>query len=97
MSINLEEAIKLHWAGRFAAAESAYRSILSIEPQNSGALQYLGLLRAREGNWNAAAELLDKSLAINPNAAEAHFQRGIVHEALGRPADAAESYGAALD
>jgi protein O-GlcNAc transferase len=96
MSVDLEEAIRLHWAGRVSEAENAYRSILSAQPGNAKAMHYLGLLRIREGNWKSAAELISRSLAIDPNSAEACYHFGIVLGALGRTDEALASYERAI-
>jgi predicted TPR repeat methyltransferase len=67
----LQEAIHAHKGGRLAEAEAAYRGILSEQPDNADALNFLGMLTCQTGNTVAAAELLRRSVEVdasNPHA-----------------------------
>ena len=44
-------ALARHRAGDFAQAEQLYRTVLSHQPNNAGALHMLGLLSFQAGRW----------------------------------------------
>jgi predicted TPR repeat methyltransferase len=62
----LETAIAAHKGGRFVEAEAAYRSILRRQPDNADALNFLGMLTCQTGNPQAAADLLQRSVEVDP-------------------------------
>ncbi len=72
MTDALQEAVRLHQAGRRAEAESRYRAILAREPANSDALHYLGLIQYGAGQWESAAELLQRSVRSQTTATLRH-------------------------
>ena len=52
---SLGAALTHHRAGQFAAAEAAYRRILSVAPNHPNTLNYLGILCHQTGRADAAA------------------------------------------
>lgn len=48
-------------------AKATFQTILSIDPQNSAALGYLGQFAVKEGDYDAAVPLLTQSLQENPH------------------------------
>ena len=96
MPVTLQNALDHYRAGRIAEAEKAYQTILSAEPRNSTALHLWGLLRANQGDWNAAAELISRSLVIDSRSPEAYVHFGMVLRALGRTADALANFDSAI-
>lgn len=84
----VERAAERHAAGQFAEAESAYRQILREEPDHPEALQLLGVLLAQGGRLAAGAELMQRSLALNPAQAGVHANLGNALIGLEQYADA---------
>jgi cephalosporin hydroxylase len=93
----LDIAVRHHTAGRLPQAQSMYRQILHINPNQPVALHLLGVITHQlEGNDNAV-DLITKALTIKPDYAEAHNNLGNVFNDLGRLEEAAASYHRALD
>jgi protein O-GlcNAc transferase len=81
----IELALQHHRAGRLAQAERVYRHVLEQQPNNSDAVHYLGLLSLQLGRRkDAAIELMNQSIALNPVAAAYHHNLGTVWLAEGR-------------
>lgn len=52
---------------KYDASESEFRKVLAINPQNSGAMNYLGYMLANRGlKLTEAAKLIEKALEIEP-------------------------------
>jgi predicted O-linked N-acetylglucosamine transferase (SPINDLY family) len=92
----LKAAVSYHQAGRLAEAKNLYGEILSQEPKNVAALQFLGVITCQEGAPRRAAELIGMALALRPDYAEAHNNLGTAMRTLGNLEDAATSYRRAL-
>jgi len=89
----LEEAFQHFRRNDLAAAEA----ILLGMPDQPSALHLLGVLRVRQQRLPEAAELIARSVAIQPREAQSQFNLGKVQTALGRQAEAVESLRAALE
>ncbi len=72
----IEQALQHHHAGRLQEAENLYRQILSTTPDNAKALHKLGVLSANKRNHEAAAELIERAIQINPNIGDYHNNLG---------------------
>lgn len=59
----LEAGIAEHRAGRLGEAERIYRRILVLEPGNSDALHWLGMVALQTGHGRAAIELMRRAIA----------------------------------
>ncbi len=92
----LDQAIKLQGCGNLAEAERIYTSLLSADPSNSTALQFLGVLRAQQGRNDDALSLIGAAIRSNPRSASALTNYGNVLMALGRPDEALASYDRSL-
>jgi tetratricopeptide (TPR) repeat protein len=76
-------------AGRDADAERTLRLLLTVEPQNAEALNYLGYLLANRGrDLEEAVRLVERALVVDPgnpayldSLGWAHFQRGDLAQA----------------
>jgi predicted TPR repeat methyltransferase len=79
--LSLHEAIALHKAGDYAAAESGYRECLQREPQDPSALHLLGLLRSHQGRNREAIDLMLQSLAAAPRYVDAWSNLGLAYYA----------------
>lgn len=62
----LREAIALHRQGELTLSERAYEKVLEIDPNQTDALQLLGVIAAQMGNTTLAIERVNRSIAINP-------------------------------
>ncbi len=71
-----QQALALHQSGQFARAQAIYEEILKIQPKHVDALHLLGLIAAQTRNPQRAVELIGKAIAIDPNNAAAHCNRG---------------------
>jgi Tfp pilus assembly protein PilF len=69
--------------GRLAAAESAYREALAIEPADSEVTLNLGVAIAAQGRHREAIGCFDDALKADPGFVAAHFNRGVALLQLG--------------
>jgi protein O-GlcNAc transferase len=92
----LRQALAYHQAGLLNEAEGLYRRILQSEPGHFDSLHMLGVIAYQRGSHAAALEKLGHALAIDPRAAPAHNNRGVVLAALMRLEEAIASYDHAI-
>ena len=92
-----ERALEHHRAGHLAEAEKRYRAILQREPQHADSLNLLGVIALQTGNVEAAFELVQRAVALRPDAAVCRNNLGQVLERLGRDDEAASCYAAAIE
>ncbi len=81
---------------RLDAAESLCREILKLEPDNSGALKFLGLIAYKTGHAGAAAKILARAAAYDDDNPELLFYLANAQFAAGAPGLAADHYGRAI-
>lgn len=62
----INHALSLHKAGNIAEALGIYAEILAIEPDDDQLLYFSGLGMLQLGEFEKAAEFLEKSFAVNP-------------------------------
>ncbi len=98
MSTNagIEEGIALQRNGDLEAAEAVYRRLLRDDPDDPGALHYLGLLRFQQDRLEEAGELIARSLQHDGANANAWSDLGTVRVRAGAPEDALEPFSRAL-
>ena len=89
-------AIQHHKAGRLSQAEAIYQQILDSNPNHSTALHLLGMIAHQEGKNNLAVDLITKSLAIEPDYAEAYNNLGVTLKKLGKLEEAVSNFCKAL-
>ena len=95
----LQEAIRLHQRGTSAdkaSAETVYRDVLAVQPDNALALHFLGVIHYQRGEIAAALPLLERAVAVQPAEAEFHNNLGLVLAAADRETEAVAAYRAAL-
>ena len=68
----LQQAMQSHQTGRLAEAEQLYRQLLNQAPHHSDALHLLGVLKAQQGDFESAHELIWQAIAANPEEAMFH-------------------------
>jgi len=89
--------MEAHQAGRFAEAENGYRCMLSSEPSNPDALNFLGMLRCQTGHPAEGAELLRRSVEVDPANAHAWINLGNVLVTLEKDQEALEAFTKATE
>ncbi|MGQ9371070.1 tetratricopeptide repeat protein [Azospirillum sp. ST 5-10] len=92
----LSIALDHQLAGRTAEAEALYVRILDAVPEEPNALHLLGLLHGQSGRLQSAEALIAKAAALRPEVGDYHANHAKVLRALGREAEAAEAFHAAL-
>jgi uncharacterized protein (TIGR02466 family) len=87
--MTIDDAIRLHRAGRLPEAERLYRSILDAEPQHPDALHLLGVLLTQTGEHDdgvgyiqAALKIHRDSVPFQSSLAQAYYRSGKVAEAV---------------
>jgi predicted O-linked N-acetylglucosamine transferase (SPINDLY family) len=90
-------ALQHHQAGRIAEAERGYRAILQRDPEHADALHLLGVIALQTGNLEPALALVQRAVALRPDAAVCRNNLGQVLDRLGRNAEAARCYAAAIE
>jgi predicted TPR repeat methyltransferase len=92
----LSVAIQLHRAGHLEEAETVYRRILEIAPDQPDALHFLGVLSHRRGRSESAIELIERSIAIDPSQPDRYNNLGNVFIELGRLPEATHALERAI-
>src|SRR5690606_36871525 len=89
-------ALESHRGGRLAEAERGYRHVLARCPDHSDALHFLGVIALQTDHLEPALALIERAIALAPDAAPYHNNRGLVLERLRRDADARAAYETAI-
>ncbi len=92
----LAQALQLHQAGRLAEAESIYRRVLALRPDDPEALHFLGLAAHQRGDDAQAVMLMERAIAREGGIATWHNNLGEVYRAQGRLDDAIRCYRRAV-
>ncbi|MGD0464671.1 MAG: tetratricopeptide repeat protein [Tepidisphaeraceae bacterium] len=92
----IDRALSEHSAGRFVEAEAIYRKILSSHPNHPPALHLLGVALSQQGNKRAAAEYINRAIALNPNVPDFHSNLALTYCESGEPEKAIASCRRAL-
>ncbi len=96
ISETLQLAEQYHHAGEVAKAESLYRQVLQVQPNNADALHLLGLLAYQTKRHEEAEALINQAIAINPVAAIFYNNLGNVYRDQGKLSQATECFRQAL-
>jgi predicted O-linked N-acetylglucosamine transferase (SPINDLY family) len=96
IKISLKQAVALHQQGELTEAKAAYLSILNTEAENADALHLLGLIAYQEREYPRALDLINQAIALKPNMAGFHSNKGLVLKELGQLESALASYQQAL-
>lgn len=92
----IASGMALHQQRQFALAEPIYLSVLELDPLNFDATQLLGALAVQRKQYSVGIEYLERALAIKPDHAEAHNNRGFALGKLKRRDEALASYDKAI-
>jgi len=95
---NLLQTAQAHFAaGRLGEAEICCRQALGIGPRNPSVLYLTAMIVGEAGRPAEAVALLDQVIALAPNAAEAHGNRGIALMSLRRLDEAERALRRAIE
>ncbi|MCH8096280.1 MAG: tetratricopeptide repeat protein [Proteobacteria bacterium] len=92
----LGSAANQHETGELEEAEKGYRTVLTVEPENTDALQLLGVLRHQQGDSNEAIRLIKKALKRDPDSPQCHHNLASVFNSLGRVDEAEKHFRKAV-
>jgi len=90
-------ALEHHRAGRLAEAERGYRGVLADEPEHADSLHLLGVIALQTGNLESALDLVQRAVALRPDAAVCRNNLGQIFERLKRDDEATRCYEAAIE
>jgi tetratricopeptide (TPR) repeat protein len=93
----LNTAMNLQLKGELPPAESIYLDILKTEPENPDAVHLLGLIRSEQDENDAAVELIQKAIGINPLAAPFHHNIAGIYRRMGRLTEAESEFRKAIE
>jgi Tfp pilus assembly protein PilF len=93
----LNRAVSDYKAGKLVEAEQRCEQIVAAKPDFSDALYVLAVVQLRQGKNDAALASFDRTLALQPSYAMAHFNRGNVLQTLKRYEEAVASYDRAIN
>ncbi|MEJ2076227.1 MAG: tetratricopeptide repeat protein [Reinekea sp.] len=74
----IKTGVEAHLNGNLKAAESAYRTAISLDEQNATAYNNLGFVCAQLKRWGEAFECLNTALQLKPDYSMAHTNLGQV-------------------
>ena len=92
----LHKAAEAHAAGKMAAAQELYKSLLETSPNDHLALQFLGVSYIQQGQPIAGIPHVQRALLLEPDYADGHFNLGCALQALNRLEEAMACYDRAL-
>ncbi len=95
-ALALRQAAFRYQSGDLAAAEDLCARVLSVHPNDFGALNLSGIIAARAGRLLEGETLLRRAVAQRPSDPRVHNNLGNTLRLLGRPEDALHSFGRAL-
>ena len=84
----MQNAVRLHQAGRLAEAAQLYQQVLRSNPRHGGALYSLGFAYLQVSQYEEAQGLFAEASGVNPRDTEPWFYRGCALYRLGRHDDA---------
>jgi tetratricopeptide (TPR) repeat protein len=93
----LDQARRSYGSGDWVHAEHLCRLALAARPDFFDPLNLLGIIAARSGRLEEAASLFGRAVAVDPDNAFAHNNRGNTFKDLGRLEEALGSFERALE
>lgn len=94
--MDISSLVKLMQGGRYAEAVSRARTLLQNFPDALPVWRYLGMAHLALRQYQAAVDPLKRSLALNVELAETHFNLGFSLNQTGRVDEALAAYRAAI-
>lgn len=78
--------------GRLGQAETVFKTILKVDPENSSALTNLGVLASDRGDLGSAESYYKQAVKAEPKNADAHFNYGVLYWKKGQWREVMESF-----
>ena len=91
-TLTLNYGAALQSVGRQTEAESQYRRVISLVPNDSSAYVDLESLDIEEGRLEDAIAMYKQATTVNPNDANAYFDLGVMFQMRGQTQDALAFY-----
>lgn len=92
----IQLATQLHQQGELQQAETIYRQVLEVEPDNFDALHLLGVIAAQTQHYDAAIELFNQAIQLNDTVPSVYNSLGSVFGNQNLFAEATSYYQKAL-
>jgi len=92
----LQRALAAQKAGDMPHAEQCCRDVLTLNPNQPDALQFLGLICRNTGRLDEGEEMMRRSLAINPNQPHVWSNLGNILRTRGQSVEALACYDKAI-
>ena len=89
---DLSIAVAVHQSGNMPEAERLYRAFLEFQPDNPDACALLGVVIGARGDFEQAIDLVDKAVALDPNAGILRFHQGTVLMAAEKVSEAVVAF-----
>jgi tetratricopeptide (TPR) repeat protein len=96
MAVSLSSAIAMHQAGDLQEAERLYREFLETHPNHADACALLGVVVALRGDFSHAIDLVDKAVALDPEAGILRFHQGTVYMGAQKLSEAISAFSKAV-
>ena len=94
---DIDALVNLYQSGQMMQAERACRELLRTYPQSLTVMNVLGAALSGQGKLKESIQVFDKAIQIEPDSAEAYFNRGNALNKLGLLDEAVSSYDKALE
>ncbi|MEZ0232874.1 MAG: tetratricopeptide repeat protein [Methylophilaceae bacterium] len=91
-----QTALNHHREGQLVHAETCYRQLLALQPDNAGALHLLGVLCHQTNRANDAIALITSAIKIEPRNTDYMNNYGLALKAIGQHEQAIDIYKKAL-
>ena len=92
------DALRMHQAGQLNEALQLCRCVLvEHDPNHADSLHLLGEIAYRAGRHDLAVEMIEKAIAVVPQAARFHSALGAALAAQGKPGEAVAAYRRAVE
>jgi predicted O-linked N-acetylglucosamine transferase (SPINDLY family) len=92
-----QRAMASHQQGRLDDARTGYQRVLQLQPQNTAALNLLGILALQMNDPASAVEWIGKALDLDPRNVMAYVNRGSAYSMLNQHAAAVACYDKAIE
>jgi predicted O-linked N-acetylglucosamine transferase (SPINDLY family) len=92
----LQNAMRLHNAGKLADAARLYKDVLRGNPRHFQALYLLGFVHFQKDEFVEAERLIGDAIKLNPGSPDAFYNRGCALQKLKRDAEALTCFDRAI-
>jgi len=89
---HFQKALEYEHSGKLEEAKGEYQKAITLDSKLINGFFNLGILYARQEQWQMAADSFEHVIRLNPNDAQAHFQLANAYDALWRPLEALPHY-----